>query len=250
MPVAEPPLDRAALLDAVTKAASATALGDNDAEQQRLLDGKRFEMKIRFGCKFAGEADGKRFAVTFDEENRALRIRAAPDLTMDDLDISKLAPDGVEAVEGFWLRRPWLLGARCPRPAPSSPEASEDDELNNTGRAVDTDGPQKAATGTELATARWGKVGIAQFFTGTDTRTGRRNQRAYELTKVLGANERPSPDGYNLVLSGRLRANGDRVIHCRSVSVAAPPNCVISSEIDRVWIEQSDSGTVLSEWSR
>src|ERR1700741_3492845 len=50
IPVVEPPLDRAALLLAVARAPSATAIGAEDRVSQRELDGKRFEMRIRFGC--------------------------------------------------------------------------------------------------------------------------------------------------------------------------------------------------------
>ena len=50
LPVVEPPMDRAGLLKAVGAAASAGALGQDDADAQRKLDGKKFEVRIRFGC--------------------------------------------------------------------------------------------------------------------------------------------------------------------------------------------------------
>ena len=95
------------------------------------------------------------------------------------------------------------------------------------------------------------RVGIAQFFTKADSRTGRRDQRAYETTKVLAEGERPSPEGYNFVLSGRLRALPEgRVINCRAPSFDRPPDCVVSAEFDRVWIERPNSKAVVAEWSR
>ena len=49
LPIAEPPMNRSAVLQAVAKAASAAALGRDDAAEQRSLDGDRFEVRIRFG---------------------------------------------------------------------------------------------------------------------------------------------------------------------------------------------------------
>ena len=43
-------MDRAALLMEVAKAASASALGKDISNDLRKLDGKRFEVRIRFGC--------------------------------------------------------------------------------------------------------------------------------------------------------------------------------------------------------
>ena len=90
---------------------------------------------------------------------------------------------------------------------------------------------------------------MAQFFTKTDPRTGRRDDRPYEATKVLAEGEQPSADGYNLVLSGRLRAQPlGRVISCRSSSVDAAPQCIVSAHFDRVWIENPRSKEILASW--
>ena len=94
------------------------------------------------------------------------------------------------------------------------------------------------------------QIGVAQFFTNTDPRTGRRDHRPYESTKVLAENEQPSADGYNLVLSGRLRAQPlGRVISCRSAGVEAPPQCIVSADFDRVWIENPRTKEILANWA-
>jgi len=260
LPVAEPPLDRAAILAAVAQAASAAGLGENDAEQQRLLDGKRFELRIRFGCPLVGAPDkGERFSVTFNEEDRTLRIRAAPDVTLDDPQIAQVASDAVEAVEGIWLRRPWVLAARCPVVArtatqPADPgDATADKTANsrNHPEPADRTALEANAAIPPAGAGSGPRVGIAQFFTEADPRTIRRNQRAYETTKVLAEGELPSPEGYNLILSGRLRAiPGGRVITCLAQSFATPPDCIVSAEFDRVWIERPDSKAIIAEWSR
>lgn len=227
LPVAEPPMDRAGLLTAVAKAASASALGRIDSAEQRPLDGKRFEVRIRFGCattpQLVKETAGP-FNVRFNSEDRTLRLRAAPDLTLDEPQIAALAGERVEAVEGFWMRRPWLLADGCPA-------GPADQQTDGTPQASDQ------------------RVGLAQFFTATDSRTMRRDDRAYEATKVLGADEAPSRQGYNVVLSGRLRQLPQRrVILCRTRGAGAPPECVVSAQFDRVWIEEPSSKAILAEW--
>ena len=252
LPVADPPLDRSGLLLAVARAASATALGRNDISEQQGLDGQRFEMRIRFGCPAAvlpqavGESSDSStapFVTGFNPKDRTLRIRARPDLTRQEPWIATLGGEEVEAVEGFWIYRPWLLLAGCPAPLPDRLPPGGD----GAGRAGST---PLADPARPVAQARSSRVGIAHFLTTSDPRTGRRNRRAYEATKVLDAERRPSGQGYNLVLAGRLKKLPTRrVISCQSTSVNAPPDCVVSAQFDRVRIEWPDSSEVIAEWS-
>jgi hypothetical protein len=243
LPVAEPPMDRAALLLAAARAVSATGLARDDSEEQRHLDGKAFELRIRFGCMPADpqpQTSRDAFVVRYDARARTLRVRAAPDLTLDDPETEALAGEAIEAVEGFWVSRPWLLADGCPAapaPKPAAPlskraSASQDDT---------------AARSPSAAPGR--RIGIAQFFTETDSRTGRREKRGYETMKLLGEDEEPSSQGYNLVLSGRLRklASG-RVIACQAQSRDLEPDCIVSVEFDRVWIEDPETRQIVAEW--
>ena len=241
LPVAEPPMDRRALLMAVAEGASAAALGQDDSDHQRDLDGKRFEIRVRFGCaaqpvakdddtgKRNAPAQARPFNVRFNSDDRTLRLRAAPDLTLDDPRIAAIAGEDVEAVEGFWMRRPWLLADGCPAEPPPATGENEADATQGSSSQ---------------------RVGLAQFFTEADSRTARRDNRAYEATEVLDENRMPSRTGYNLILSGRLRQlpNG-RVITCYSVGTEAPPECVVAADFDRVWIEEPGSKDVIAEWS-
>jgi hypothetical protein len=254
--VADPPLNRAALIDAVAQARSASALGRDDLEAQRRLDGKPFEVRIRFGCRSPVEpmAESASFKVRFDEAERTLRISASPDLSLGDALAAQIAGDAVEAVEGFWMRQPWLLTDGCPADPPErSGETPGWAETASPGAERRTDEkrePDETAGAAVLPTAPSNWIGLAQFFTDADPRTGRRDHRAYEVTKVLGESEGPSREGYNLVLSGRLRQlPGGRVIHCRVEERNAPPECIVSAQFDRVWIERPGSGEVLAEWT-
>ena len=248
LPVVEPPLDRVTLLLAVAKASSAAALGRDDAADQRTLDGKTFEVRIRFGCQNLSielPAEAGPFGVRYDASDRTLRLRASPDVTMDDARVKKLADSSIEAVEGFWMRRPWLLTDGCPAvPTSSAPKTAEPGKNPSPGQ---TDTSAEAISAPQTSQ----RVGLAQFYSEADPRTSRRGDRPYETTKVLSEKEQPSAAGYNLVLSGRLREfTTGRVILCRNESTNEPPECLVSVDFDRVWLEKPGSREVLAEWAR
>lgn len=241
IPTADPPLDREALLLAVARVASAVAIGADDRDQQRELDGERFELRIRFGCQGAVDEEQKAAprGWTFDEGARVLRFRVEPDFSGSPQLIETIDGSEFEAVEGFWLRQPWMLTAGCLLIEEQAP-----------GR-LGTDRPRSQGTDAEPAagaTPFW-RVGIAQFFTSTDARTRRRDGRAYEATRQLAGDESPSTSGYDLVLSGRLKQlPGGSVISCKQQSENRPPACIVSAEFDRVRIEQAPSMKILAEW--
>ena len=249
LPVADPPMDRSAMLIAVARAASATALGLKDSGQ-RQLDGKRFEVRIRFGCRSstdlrAAASSQAPFGIRFDPKGRTLRLRATPDITIEDSAVAALAGDKVEAVEGFWMYRPWLLDAGC-TPIPAAPPT-----LETPGEEPSDEAPSEPVTEAASKQSPSWRVGLVQFFTTDDARTGRRDDRAFETTAVLKPDEQPSPQGYNLVLSGRLRQLPDgRVIACRVERPTAPPECVVSARFDHIKIEKPDDRAVIAEWSQ
>ena len=251
LPIAEPPMNRSAMLSAVAKAASALALGRDDVAEQRSLDGKRFEVRIRFGCAASvGSASAAGpFNVRFDEEKRTLRIRATPDLSQADPRVAALGGEAVEAVEGFWMYRPWLLEAGCPA-APAAPPAPSEAKSEGPAPAVATAVEAEERPRTAAPSTAGQRVGIAHFFTKTDSRAGRRDSRAYEATKVLPEGRQPSRAGYDLVLSGRLATvSGGKVINCRIQGPNMPPECIVSAQFDRVRIETPGTKEVVAEWS-
>jgi len=244
LPVTEPPLMRADLLQAVAAAASAAALGEDDSATQRALSGDRFELRIRFGCGAppATTSDQGTFAVSFDPETRRLRVRAEPDISLSDPFVTEVAGPEIEAVEGFWLPTPWLLSAGCPARPAASPAAEPSD-----AKARKKDAAPPAA---EAEIVRSPRIGIASFYSPDDSRTHRRNDRPYEAAVTLGDEEGPSAKGYDLVLVGRLSATpGARVITCRPRGIQAPPDCIIAADMEQVRIEAVGSGARLASWS-
>jgi hypothetical protein len=232
-------MDREALLLAVGRAASARAAGTEDNAAQRELDGQPFEFTIRFGCD--GPAEDLRsdpLGWAFEVDKSILRLRAMPTMTADDPIAARIAGPAVEAIEGFWVPRPWMLHAACPGPVAPALAAAEP-------RAGSDKADQEAEASPSAP-----KVGIAQFFTATDARTRRRDGRAYESVKTLEDGARVGSQGFSLVLSGRLRAvPGKRVIECVAADGDTPPDCIVSADIDEVRIEQPADGSALARWS-
>ena len=246
-PLIEAPRDRGSLLIAMTRAASAAALGLNDTDAQRSLAGDRFEFRLRFGCpRPAGEqaADGP-FSVRFDEAERRLRLSATPTVSADDPPVAAVAGEQVEAVEGFWIDRPWILAAGC-AVEPAAPEPAEPDSA-----PADKESDNAVEADSEAAAPVLPRSAIVQFLTDNDPRTDRRGERPYAATKTLPVGEAPSRQGYDLVISGRLRALADgRVIACTVTSPDLPPTCLVSALFGRVRIEHPGTGEILAEWGR
>lgn len=236
LPTAEKPLDRGQLLLAVAQAASDAALGRSDVDRQRTLDGKAFELRLRFGCPT--DRGGSR-AWTYDDKRRKLSLRIEPEITAHDAMIEALGQQGYEAVEGFWIRRPWQLAAACSAPV----------ETNAVATSA-TAGPEAHSPTASEPLGPMPKIGLAQFYTDEESRTHRRDSRAYTASKILPEGTQPSDRGYDLVIKGRLRklASGT-VIACRNRGTAAPPDCVASALIDSVAILDPNSGQIIAEWS-
>ena len=239
LPAPQPTIDRAALLAAVVQAASAAAAGQGVPESLRLLDGREFELRIRFGCSGASTAlSGESLGWSFDSQQRTLRVRARPTIAKQEPLVAALGGEEVETVEGFWIPRPWLIEPLCPAGAAFQASPSAD--------ADPAEGDDEAAAEPVAAAPR---IGIAQFFTSSDPRTRRRAMRPYEAVKTMDEGAPISSQGFDLVLSGRLRALPNRgVIACSARNADSPPECIVSAEFHRVWIEQPDTRQVIAEW--
>lgn len=221
IPTPAPKLDRTALLLAVARAASAHAAGQDDRADQKNLAGRRFTLKIRFGCGGPVTDASRAMAWTYDKKEQRLSLRATPDITADTPALGDLAKS-IEAVEGFWIPRPWLLTDTC---------------------------PADAAAGAEGAVASRPTVGIAQYFTAEHSRVPRRSERSYEIVRRAEPPIAPPSTGFNLVLEGRLTPWPEAgVIRCRGSGHDTRPVCIISVELDRVAFENPESGQTLAEW--
>lgn len=232
IPLPQPPIDRERLLLAVARAASAFATGADDREAQADLAGRRFSLRMRFGCRGPAEEPATRpMTWSYDEERERLQVRAAPDISIESQVVASIAGGEFESVEGFWVNRPWLLSDTCPLPRPAPAPAGE----------------QEQATPAPARYEPSPSVGIAQFFSASDSRVQRRS-RPYQALQQLAPEDMPT-DGFTLVLSGRLKPLRDRrVILCASEDADARPTCIVSAEIDTVAIQNPRTGTVVADW--
>ena len=228
--IAPPPsLGRADLLAAAAAAASAYAAGAA-AEGADPLAGRSFTIRTPFGCAPDRAKPSPGLA------GRALRAKGQAELSLTPADWtqSPLVAAAVEAkvwdaVEGYWIDRPWLSSEACP---PGAAPAGDDEE-------IPVPSPQT--------------LGLAAVFEPEGSRFGRRNGRAYSFT-VRPAGETPLtlPDrGYRVVLEGRLGAFPDgRTIRCHAEGPDQRPVCVAAVQLDRVAFEDGASGATLSEWRK
>jgi hypothetical protein len=249
-PVLDQPLGREDLLLAAEHAASDFATGVDDSKRQKDLADKKFEFRIRFGCDGdSPNESAKAFDWSVNAKNGALKVRATPTVSTKDAPVKALAGTNFEAVEGFWVRRPWLLSATCPRQQPPLDAATPDSTATGSPPANEKLPAKSASQDTQAAVpVSAPSVGIAQFFTATDPRTLRRSGRPYEATKKLDEGDTPS-GGFDLVLTGRLVALPDRrVIACAPGPPGERPSCVISVEFGRVSIERADTHEQLAQW--
>lgn len=238
LPTVEAPLTRRDVLLATIEAASDFATGVDDRERQRALDGRPFSFRMRL-CGTGGPLGQS----SFDAEERVLRVEVRPTITAESPVVQPLLGERFEAVEGFWVPRPWLLQAGCPRtapaPAPAGAEAEASEEAEQS--------PSREQAEPPVATVPASTVGLAEFFEPSSDRSQRREGRPYTLTRKLGENVQPGP--VDLVLSGRLsRLPEGKVITCTSLQPAGPPTCIVSVRVDTVRLEDP-SGALLAEWT-
>jgi hypothetical protein len=219
IPVLPPALGRGELLSAVSQVASAAAGGRAYPTAAADLAGRRFALRLPFGC---GGPPPAAAALRYSLDAQTLRLSARPESWGGSL-LARALIGQAEAVEGFWLSRPWLLTEDCPAP-PQAPSP-----LDATPSAPET-------------------VAIAQVFEPGGSRLLRRGGKAYEATKKLDGGPVPGPAGLRLVLEGRLTAgDGHRPIRCFSARSDRPPVCMVIVELDRVAFETPD-GDMLAEW--
>ncbi|MBU1378841.1 MAG: hypothetical protein KKE02_20630 [Alphaproteobacteria bacterium] len=247
-PQAPSALDRARLLQAVDLAASSYTSGQTRAGED--VAGRRFVLRQAFGCQGPALTATPGLAQwTWGRDRRSIEISLAPaDWSRDPLFSTADSP--WEAVEGFWIARPWMRDAGCPAPPTGT---TKDAEAATTDRAAEPDAatpPIDPTTPAHPAAPAPQVAGLASVFEAGGSRVGRRDGKAFALTQraetgvVLVAPAR----GFRLVIEGRLGAfPSGQAIRCRAPSADTRPVCVAAAEVDRVAFEDAD-GRVLREW--
>ena len=220
------PIGRADLIAAFARAGDAAAAGRPLPDADRQLVGRTFSLKLPFGC--SGEANKEHPAWAgwvLDRNRQALKLFAAPERWTDAAWVKSIAGDmAYEAVEGFWIERPWTSSEECP--------------------VADVGSEAGLAASDERQT-----MGIAQFFAPDSTRKFQRGSRAYAHT--IRVREPAEVEGrtYRFAVSGRVTGFPDgQPIHCVQDSPDRRPVCLMAVELARVSFEDPRDGTVLVEW--
>ncbi len=263
--VEELAVSRTDLLRALNEAASIAAVGGDYNAAAAPLAGRQFVLRMPIGCD--GESDAATGWI-YDSANHRLTLKATPGISLADVQTPPVAsrevaetgpattpppaeaspaadakapatvPSPVEAVDGFWISHPWIWSDNCP----IAPEMAE------SSGTTDGDEPKAEAEPLQEAVLPH-HFGIAQYYTASDPRTGRRGGQAYRITKRVTEAEQPDPKSLRLVLRGRLTAAPDgRLLQCRMLSSTVPPQCIISATFDRVSFENADGSTVYAQW--
>ncbi len=243
-------LDRRGIIEALRLAASEHSSGRAAPASDALVD-RSFALRIAFACPGsaplpadgAGTAGLPHWSRTAD--GSAIRLTLSPADWIGASAPVDVGDAGVfDAVEGYWLPRPWQGFDDCPvarsgaaAAPPASPAAVPAPSVAAAAPAA-TSEPPAAQT-----------MGLAAVYAQGSSRIGRRNGRPYASTIEIGTDgTAPPPGGYRLVLEGRVAAfPGGGAIACRGRGAERPPVCVIAVRLDRVAFESGD-GAALDEW--
>lgn len=238
-PVAQPPpapapvplptpaaLSRENLLEALSAAASAYAAGEATAGVEMV--GRTFRVVLPFGC--AGPAatgpDGLA-AWSRSADGAAIRLSVRPaDWSQSPLVAMEGETPTWDAVNGFWIARPWLRKPGCPA-APAAPAA---------GATAEAPAPMTA--------------GLAWILPKEGSRLGQKRGEAYAFTLREGVKDSPAAGegGFRLVLEGRIGEFADGVpIRCTATSADRAPVCVAAVQVDVLAFEDLN-GARLREW--
>ncbi|MDB5421041.1 MAG: hypothetical protein JWR59_988 [Brevundimonas sp.] len=226
-------ISRGDLVSAAAQAASVYAEGRTPIMTDPLI-GRSFTVRMPFGCseRATPSAVGAEPGVarwSWAEDAQTIQLSLTPgdwtDSALSAAHPGKREAATWEAVEGFWVPRPWMAAETCPS-APTDPLLTVEPAAS----------PQT--------------LGIAAVFEAGGSRVGRRNGRAYTFTVRPAAGQMLSPpvEGYRLVLQGRIVGfPGGRAIHCKASGPDQRPVCVVAARMDRVAFEDA-GGAVLTEW--
>lgn len=227
-PVLSGAMGRAGLVELAAAAADAAAAGRDPGPEIAQADGRRFELRLPFGCTGpAGEDATGPMRWRYDSKAQALRIFVDPIAWTAQDWWPADAAGGVEAIEGFWIARPWTSSEACPE-----------------GSA------QPAAAGPEPVTLPGQTLALGQIFVADGGRGGRRDGKPYEAVVRVAEDRFDASAGFRLRISGRIvRAAGGGPVRCRQPGPEQRPICLVSVVMDEVAVENPASGETLATWS-
>lgn len=252
LPGRQPPLTRSDLIAAAARTADAYAQGQAAPPEFADLAGRRFTLRLSFGCDGPGsEEEGAWAFWSYDAEQETLRATVTPEVWTDaDFVKASATATEFEAAEGFWLSRPWMSVGECPvRPGRLGREDAAQASSTQEIPGQESNAASEPNAETAAAPVRQ-TLAIVEFFEPGSRRTARRNGRPYRLVTEVPAAEIDLRNGLRLVLEGRLAALGNgQPIVCRSERTNERPLCIISVDIGRIAISDASGERTFAEWA-
>ncbi|MFN3620611.1 hypothetical protein [Sphingorhabdus sp.] len=228
-PLAPPPplrlLDRAALIEAAVKAASAYASGRSLDDAVADLAGRRFELVMPLGCAGPLKIDATAGnGWRYDAESGILQVAFPSYLIGLPENFFGDGSEGDAVVglgKGFWIEREWLRDAVCPK----EPKFAAEDLV--------PDAPSLAIAETGAMQAPRATV---------------RDRSDYRVSKRVSSEQAPDQEGLRIAIVGRLATNRPMPIYCRSADQNKRPICVILARFDRVSVTNATGSEIFGEW--
>ncbi len=225
-PVVQPILTRDDLIREANLAASSFAASGLQPATSAALIGKRFAVSIPFGCGgFQNSLSNPQLGVSYDAEKQSITLTARPGTWTTLPLIQGLGSAEIDAVEGFWIPRPWTSARDCPPP------------MDNPAPATPT--PPTAQT-----------IGLAQIFEVGGSRVSRHAERPYIFTRKIPPGDNAAlTSSYRLVLEGRITGFGkDSALRCWMEAPDHHPVCLFAVTLDRVAFED-EQGKQIANWT-
>jgi hypothetical protein len=221
-------LGRADLIALGNAAADSMASGTALPELVEAAAGKRFEIGLPFGCDGpAAEGSDAPMRWRYDSDSPTLRVHVMPTVWPVS-DWWETPPAGVEALEGFWIARPWSSSESCVAAGESA-----------------------MPRGIAPVTLPGQTLGLAQPATDETPRQQGRGDRPYEAVVRLAPDAVRLDAGLRLRLRGRIvRFPADAAVRCRQPGGSEQrPVCLVAVSLDEVAIENPATRETLATWS-
>lgn len=231
-------LSRADIIEIANAAADATASGVKLPERVGAAEGAQFEVDLPFGCDGpAAENSREPFRWRYDPASSSLRISVAPAVFDPGEWVNKQASgrDGSaapatseEAIEGFWIARPWSSRGTCEAGSPTT-----------------------APLGIDAVTLPGQTLGLAQIFTDEGSKNARRGGKPYESVRRIGENDLKMDQGLRVRLRGRVARFPDgSTVRCRQpAGKDQRPVCLVAVTLDDVRIENPSTQDTIASWA-
>ena len=258
----------------------ARSAADAAASQQPLAQSvvdaavhRRFTLYLPFGCAgpqpddTAGMRDGLRWQ--YDAKKGVLRLHVAPQVWQAGQWWSGADVPELDAIEGFWISRPWSSSETCVANVPAAAPAMQPAEIAASTEPQAKDAASKPAkpgkpvkaedeaaiasqvAAVALSPAPAPTLAIAQFFPPDASRRALRRGAPFESVIRLPPEKFRHSAGFRVKLTGRIEQvpNGGPVRCIQREGTDQRPTCIVAASIEEVVIENPATGETLATWT-